>query len=152
MTVSAIRTADLRRMLGERRREVQDEVQQGTHDGRTNRPGEVRDDFAHADVDLQGDIDVEMLQMRAENLTRIDEALLRLDASQYGFCIECAGEIAARRLRALPFAVRCRACEEKRSTSRDACGPRPASAAAASRSLRMRPVREGPAGDRRGDA
>ena len=152
MTVSAIRTADLRRMLGERRREVQDEVQQGTHDGRTSRPSEVRDDFAHADVDLQGDIDVEMLQMRAENLTRIDEALLRLDASQYGFCIECAGEIAARRLRALPFAVRCRTCEEKREPSRDACGPRPASAAAASRSLRMRPVREGPAGDRRGDA
>ena len=114
MTVSAIRTADLRRMLGERRREVQDEGQQGIHDGRTNRPGEVRDDFEHGDVDLQGDIDLEMLQMRAENLTRIDEALLRLDASQYGFCVECAGEIAARRLRVLPFAVRCRTCEEKR--------------------------------------
>src|SRR4026207_433558 len=89
MTVSAIRTADLRRMLGERRREVQDEVQQGIHDGRTNRPREVRDDFEHADVDLQGDIDLEMLQIRAENLTRIDEALLRLDANQHGFCIEC---------------------------------------------------------------
>jgi DnaK suppressor protein len=114
MTVSAIRTADLRRMLGERRREVQDEVQQGVHDGRTNRPRAVRDGFEHADVDLQGDIDLEMLQMRAENLTRIDEALLRLDANQYGFCVECAGEIAARRLRVLPFAVRCRACEEKR--------------------------------------
>ena len=113
MTVSAIRTADLRRMLGERRREVQDEVKQG-HDGRTNRPREVHDDIEHADVDRQGDIDIDMLQMRAENLTRIDEALLRLDASQYGFCVECAGEIAARRLRVLPFAVRCRACEEGR--------------------------------------
>jgi DnaK suppressor protein len=117
MTVSAIRTADLRRMLGERRREVQDEVKQG-HDGRTNRPRDVRDDIEHADFDLQGDIDIEMLQIRAENLTRIDEALLRLDASQYGFCVECAGEIAARRLRVLPFAVRCRACEEEREPGR----------------------------------
>jgi RNA polymerase-binding transcription factor DksA len=29
-------------------------------------------------------------------------------------CVECAGEIPARRLEALPFALRCRACEEGR--------------------------------------
>jgi len=52
--------------------------------------------------------------MRAETLKRIDEALVRLDAGDYGSCVECAGEIAERRLRALPFAVRCQACEESR--------------------------------------
>ena len=52
--------------------------------------------------------------MRAETLARIDEALARLDAGQYGLCFDCAGEIAERRLRALPFAVRCQACEERR--------------------------------------
>jgi DnaK suppressor protein len=46
-------------------------------------------------------------------LIRVDEALLRLDAGEYGSCSECAGESAQRRLRALPFAVRCEACEEK---------------------------------------
>jgi DnaK suppressor protein len=55
-----------------------------------------------------------LLQMSAESLLRIDEALVRLDAGEYGSCFECAGEIAERRLRALPFAVRCVACEERR--------------------------------------
>ena len=53
-----------------------------------------------------------LLQMSAETLARIDAALRRLDVGQYGFCAECAKEIAERRLRALPFAVRCQACED----------------------------------------
>jgi len=52
--------------------------------------------------------------VRAETLTRIDAALGRLDAGQYGFCAECTNRIAERRLLALPFAVRCQACEERR--------------------------------------
>jgi RNA polymerase-binding transcription factor DksA len=41
--------------------------------------------------------------MRAETVRRIDAALGQLEA---GSCVECAKEIAERRLRALPFAVR----------------------------------------------
>jgi DnaK suppressor protein len=52
--------------------------------------------------------------MKAETLTRIDEALVLLDAGEYGSCVDCDDEIAERRLRALPFAVRCQACEERR--------------------------------------
>jgi RNA polymerase-binding transcription factor DksA len=47
-------------------------------------------------------------------LAQIDEALRRLDAGKYGACRECGGEIAKARLRALPFAVRCQACERRR--------------------------------------
>ena len=114
MTNTANRNADLRHMLSERRREMQDDVQSRIRDGRTDRPKEVRDDLEHSDADIQGDIELALLQMRAETLTRIDEALVRLDAGKYGSCFECAGEIAERRLRALPFAVRCQACEERR--------------------------------------
>ena len=39
---------------------------------------------------------------------------MRLDAGKYGSCLECAREISERRLRALPFAVRCQACEDCR--------------------------------------
>ena len=49
-----------------------------------------------------------------EGERRRDEALGRLDAGKYGSCFECTREIAERRLRALPFAVRCQACEERR--------------------------------------
>jgi DnaK suppressor protein len=114
MTDTAIRNADLRHMLTGRRREMQDEVQSRIRDGRTDRPNEVRDDLEHSDADIQGDIELALLQMRAESLTRIDEALVRLDAGKYGSCFECEREISERRLRALPFAVRCQTCEERR--------------------------------------
>jgi DnaK suppressor protein len=109
-----MRKAGLREMLSERRREMQDDVQSRIRDGRAERSTEVRDDLEVSDAVIQGDIEFALLQMRAETLTRIDEALVRLDAGKYGFCIECEREIAERRLRALPFAVRCEACEARR--------------------------------------
>jgi DnaK suppressor protein len=35
----------------------------------------------------------------------------------YGDCFECGDEIAEARLRALPFAVRCRECEQSREAA-----------------------------------
>ena len=114
MTEAATRDADLRRILSTRRREMQDDVQSRIRDGRTDRPKEVRDVVEDSDADSQGDIELALLQMRAETLVRINEALVRLDAGQYGFCRECEVSISERRLQALPFAVRCQACEERR--------------------------------------
>ena len=51
---------------------------------------------------------------RTDRQTTINEALSRLDEGTYGHCFECAEEIAQPRLRALPFAVRCKDCEEAR--------------------------------------
>jgi DnaK suppressor protein len=93
---------------------MQNEVHSRIRDGRTGRPAEVRDDLEHSDADIQGGIEFALLQMRAETLARIDGALARLDAGEYGSCFECGSDISERRLRALPFAVRCQACEEKR--------------------------------------
>lgn len=114
MTDTTMRNADLRRMLIERRRELQDDVRSRIRGGRADRPNDVRDDLELSDADIQGDIEFELLQMRSETLTRIDEALVRLDAGKYGSCFACDREIAQRRLRALPFAVRCQECEERR--------------------------------------
>jgi RNA polymerase-binding transcription factor DksA len=93
---------------------MQNDVQSRIRGGRTDRPDEVRDDLEVSDADTQGDLEFALLQMRSETMTRIDEALVRLDAGKYGSCFECEGEISERRLRALPFAVRCQACEERR--------------------------------------
>jgi DnaK suppressor protein len=116
MTDTTTRNAILREILSDRRRELHDDVRNRIRDGRTNRPTEVRDDLEACDADIREDIDVALLQMRAETRTRIDEALFLLDAGEYGSCVECEGEISERRLRALPFAVRCQACEETRET------------------------------------
>jgi DnaK suppressor protein len=101
-------------MLGTRRREVQNEVQSRIRDGRADRTVDVLDDLEHSDADSQGDIELALLQMKTETLVRIDEALVRLDAGQYGSCRDCESAISERRLRALPFAVRCQACEQRR--------------------------------------
>jgi DnaK suppressor protein len=93
---------------------MQDEVQRRMRDGRIDRPKEVLDVLEHSDADRSGDIEFALLQMRAETLKRIDEALVRLAAGKYGSCFECEGEISEPRLRALPFAVRCQACEKRR--------------------------------------
>lgn len=58
------------------------------------------------------DIEFAFIQMKAETLDQINQALSRLDEGACGHCLECGEEIPERRLRALPFAIRCKDCEE----------------------------------------
>jgi DnaK suppressor protein len=124
MTDITLRNADLRQMLSERRRALQDEVQARIRDRRTDGPGDVRDDLEHSDAHTQGDIELALIQLRTQTLARIDEALSRLDAGEYGACADCSGDISDRRLRALPFAVRCQACEARREQRQGRAGGR----------------------------
>jgi len=114
MTVIAARNRELKQMLTARRREIQLHVEDRLREGRSPIDNHGRDAMEQTDDDSQGEIELALLQMRAETLARIDQALERLEAGQYGTCIECETEIAERRLRALPFAVRCQLCEEAR--------------------------------------
>ncbi len=65
-------------------------------------------------LDIQEDIDLALVQMKSDTLNKINQALERLQQNVYGNCIECGGEIAEKRLRALPFAIRCKSCEDAR--------------------------------------
>jgi RNA polymerase-binding transcription factor len=114
MTDATIRNAGLKQMLCERRREMKDDVQSRIRDGRAGRADDGHDDLEHTHVETQAAIEFAVLEMRAATLTRIDQALARLDAGDYGRCSDCASEIAEERLRALPFATRCRSCEQRR--------------------------------------
>ena len=67
-----------------------------------------------SETDLQLDVSVSLTEMTAEVLRRIDEALARIASGDYGVCAECGADIPTNRLAALPFAVRCRDCEELR--------------------------------------
>jgi DnaK suppressor protein len=109
---------DLRKILEGRRSEILSEVQgriRGVRaEGSQNKLNEVFDAGESSDADIQEDIEFALIQMKAETLTKINEALARLEEGHYGNCFECGEEIAEVRLRALPFAVRCKDCEEAR--------------------------------------
>ena len=112
------RYAELRRILEERRREIMSEVQGKIRDVRAegaNSPTTgVLDAAETSEADIQDDIEFALIQMKAETLTKIEEALRRLEEGTFGYCFECGDEISERRLRALPFALRCKDCEEAR--------------------------------------
>jgi RNA polymerase-binding transcription factor DksA len=48
-----------------------------------------------------------------DTLGLIEAALARLDRDEYGVCEECDGEIARKRLLAVPWALRCKSCQEQ---------------------------------------
>jgi DnaK suppressor protein len=112
----------LRQMLITRRREMEDEVHRRLRDSRSYTTTDVRDEGELADGHIQAELRMNMLQMRTQAALNIDEALRRLDAGQYGCCAECQQEITERRLGAMPFAVRCQACEQRREESRAHAG------------------------------
>jgi DnaK suppressor protein len=122
MTRKTIRLAALRQMLITRRREMEDEVHSRLHDSRSNAATDVRDEGEVADGHIQTELRMTVLQMRTQAAVSIDEALRRLDAGKYGACAECQQEITERRLRAMPFAVRCQACEQRREEAREQAG------------------------------
>ncbi len=112
------RYSELKRMLDERQREVLNEVQGRIRDVRSENPSsKPLEAGENAESDIQEDIEFALIQMKAETLSKIQEALGRLEDGSYGDCFDCGEEISPHRLRALPFAVRCRECEERREVA-----------------------------------
>jgi DnaK suppressor protein len=117
--MSRSRYADLKQMLDDRRREIHAEVQgkmrgvreEGAWGGKMN---EVLDAVESSEADIQEELEFALIQMKSETLNKVNDALVRLEQGDYGYCYECGEEIAEKRLRALPFAVRCKDCEEQR--------------------------------------
>ncbi len=116
------RYMELKQMLDDRRRELQAEVQgkmrgvreEGTWGGKLN---DVLDAVESSEADIQEDIEFALIQMKSETLNKVNDALVRLEQGTYGNCFECGEEIGEKRLRALPFAVRCKDCEEAREVA-----------------------------------
>ena len=111
---------ELKHMLTARGRVLEGEVHgqlRGVRADVTARAHNGQDDGELADNDLQDEIRLALIQLKAETLNRVNEALVRLDDGRYGSCHECGGEITERRLRAVPFAVRCTGCEQSREAA-----------------------------------
>ncbi len=110
------RNSELRAILEQRRSLLLLDIQNRI---RHNRSGSQKSELEKVDSengevpDIQEEIEFALIQMKAETLTKIDSALARLEEGRYGNCSDCGNPISEQRLRALPFAVRCRVCEDK---------------------------------------
>jgi len=106
----------LRRILSERRRALISEINNKIKDARVEASGTRRptvDTGETTEVEAVDDLAFMLLQMKSHVLNRINLAVQRLDEGSYGYCIDCMNAILPSRLRALPFAVRCKDCEER---------------------------------------
>jgi DnaK suppressor protein len=115
-TAKRDRSDELRKMLEDRlsqlTRDVRGRMREARVDGVNER--QVIDEGETSELDTQDELEFALIQMKAETVNRIDEALRRLEEGTYGHCFECGDDIGEARLRALPFAVRCKDCEEIR--------------------------------------
>jgi len=115
---------DLTRLIGEqleRRLRGDDPLAMGTR-------GDEGEVAARA---LTAEVESDAMDRRVRMVKQVDLALRRLAEGAYGFCADCGEEIGVERLRSLPFALRCRDCQE-------------AWEAAEGRSTGVRPLAGGP--------
>jgi RNA polymerase-binding transcription factor len=74
----------------------------------------VEKDFAEQATQRENDDVLHSLDEEAkQTLIRIDNALQRLQAGEYGICIRCGVEIPQPRLKVVPYAELCVACADK---------------------------------------
>ena len=102
----------LRDHLEARHRELTARLQ--VHMARIRERGSTAAMISESPENDTGELDVVVVEITTTMLRRIDQALKRLDAGEYGLCTRCREPIAEARLRALPFAVCCRQCETAR--------------------------------------
>jgi DnaK suppressor protein len=110
------RHAVLRKMLEERRAEIQEKLR-AIRAEIPSYQDEVRDSEEQSVTDFAQEMDFALMEMKARTLIRIDEALQRVDQNTYGTCDECGQDIAEARLSAVPFALLCRDCQEREETA-----------------------------------
>ena len=105
----------LRRMLEQRRTEIHQKLR-AIREEIPSYQDEVRDSEEQSVTDFAQEMDFALMEMQAQTLIRIDEALLKVDQGTYGTCDECEQDIAEARLEAVPFALLCLECQEREET------------------------------------
>ena len=119
------RQQELKKILENQRQELIQEIQRKKCELRAEKtplPRNDEDYFGGTESDsidesAQDEIEISLVQSKTDTLHKVEDALRRLETGEYGNCRECREEIWERRLRALPFAVRCKDCEERREVA-----------------------------------
>ena len=63
------------------------------------------------------EFEMEHLNRESEELSLVQRALDAMRAGVYGRCVDCEEEISSKRLKVVPWAVRCLACQQRTEDS-----------------------------------
>lgn len=70
-----------------------------------------KDPYGSASLTHDDEVAAAVVERRARQLDEVHRALEEIDAGRYGVCRDCSEDIAPVRLKVLPFATRCVACQ-----------------------------------------
>jgi RNA polymerase-binding transcription factor len=73
----------------------------------------VRDQGDYALAELKESTVFSFIELKYQELEKIEQALTRIESGTYGHCMACGGWIGGARLEVMPAAVRCRKCQEE---------------------------------------
>lgn len=73
----------------------------------------VKDPYGAASLTHDDEIAITVADHRARQLEEVTRALDEMKAGRYGICRECGEPIAKARLKVMPFATRCVACQAR---------------------------------------
>jgi DnaK suppressor protein len=79
-----------------------------------------KDPYGSASLTHDDEVTAAVVDRRARQLEEVNRALEDIDAGRYGVCRECGNEIPPARLKVMPFATRCVACQASLETARRA--------------------------------
>ena len=109
----------IRRELETKREALTSAISSSTRSSRDgdHRREVVKDPFGMASITHADEVVAAVVDTRTRQLEEIDRALADMDAGRYGICRECGEGIAKARLKILPFATRCVACQGRLEAS-----------------------------------
>lgn len=115
--VNKAREKRLREMLLEEKRKLWNELREEIFKGL----GEAYHDQFEIPLDVEDvaladyieEIGLSIAETKRDRLIKIEDALKRLEEGKYGTCERCGKEIDEARLVVLPFATRCKDCQEE---------------------------------------
>jgi DnaK suppressor protein len=106
-------TREVERFLKARQLQLKEAVQSVVSERRSAVAGRTADVTVQATETLNDEIQVTLADRHSRQVAQIEAALERLARGEYGICHDCEEFIGLARIKALPFAHRCSACQSR---------------------------------------
>lgn len=124
-------TQEIGRFLRSRQADLAGLIRRGLGERHEQHASDDSDQVASASRTLDDELRATLVDRASRELVQVNAAIDLLRDHRYGLCRDCGDFIGLARLRSLPFAQRCRPCQERMEQTQSAEARRSVVAAAA---------------------